>query len=164
MSKTSLTDLMNMMVARVDAVKPNQAQNIPEERYWHMISLYMQVDPILAQLYKQYCDTKDRLGQLLASGGAHDPMTEIAWDMHDSLRSAIDTRLVELKDSTETNGKLAALKNEEALMSERADREARKQQSAKSLDELIAFMMYVSFVMKNGLAFNNLRHDFAQAR
>ncbi len=163
MSHASLTDLMNMMVARADAVRPQQAPDIPEERYWHMISLYIQIDPVLAQLYKQYCDTKDRLGQLLANVGANDPMTEIAWDMHDSLRSAIDTRLVELKDNKETNGKLAALKNEEALAQERAEREARKQQSAKSLDELIAFMMYVSFVMKNGLVFNDLRHDFAQA-
>ena len=163
MPRASLTELMNSMIARVDAVQSSQDTIIPEERYWSMISLYIQVDPVLVQLYKQYCDTKDQLGQLLADVGASDPMTEIAWDMHDSLRSAIDTRLVELKNCPEATHKIEALKNQEALAVERSEREMRKQQSAKSLDELISFMMYVSFVMKNGMSFDELRRDFSQA-
>jgi len=164
MPEPSLSELMNSMIARLETTQTGVLDDIPEERHWQMIGLYIQVDPLLAQLYKQYCDAKDRLGKLLAHADPNDPLTEVAWDMHDSLRSAIETRLIELKDNSFASQKIAALRNDLALASEREDRKARERAAANSMDQLIAFMLWASLVMKDSkhMIFD-LRSDFCQA-
>lgn len=159
----SLSSLMNAMVDRIDTVYAEDIGPIPEERYWHMIGLYMQVDPVLAHLYKQYCDSKANLGGLLAGQDMTDPMTEIAWDMHDGLRSAIDTRLIELRQCKETVRRVTALQK---ALSER-DAEARSklkaEKEARSFDNLMAFMVWTGMVMKDAQIPSPLSHDFRQA-
>ncbi len=164
MSEISLSEMMNSMIARLETTQADALDHIPEERHWQMIGLYIQVDPLLAQLYKQYSDAKDRLGKLLAHTDPNDPITEVAWDMHDSLRSAIETRLIELKDNSSASDKIAALKNELALTCEREDRKAREKEAANSMDQLLAFMLWVSLVMKDSKSIIfDLRNDFCQA-
>ena len=160
---TSLSDLMNAMVCRLDDIQTGDIGFIPEERPWHFIRLYMQVDTILAQLYKQYCEAKDHLGKLLAYTGANDPMTEIAWDMHDSLRSAIETRLLELRDDPQVAQQIKTLQQEQFNRSEEAVRLQREKDNAASIDHLIAFMLWVSLVMKDHQNLWDLRADFCQA-
>lgn len=163
MSGVSLTDLLNDMIARLEDTQPEMMRTIPEERYWHMISLYIQVDPVLAQLYKQYCDARDNLGQLLSSADPNSPMAEIAWDMHDSLRSAIDTRLLELKDNDTVTARILALKNQSDTL-ERQKRKFEKQKSeSHRMENLMAFMLWTGLVLKDVGQGHYLRAEFGQA-
>jgi DUF438 domain-containing protein len=98
MNSPSTDLLMNQMVTRLDHILPEELENIPEDKSWQFIQIYLRLDPLLAQLFKQYSEAKSRLGRLLVDRGSEDPMTEVAWDMHDSLRGAVETRLIELKE------------------------------------------------------------------
>lgn len=163
MSAGSLTDILNAMIARLEETQPDLMQAIPEERYWHMISLYIQVDPLLAHLYKQYCDAKEQLGQILATSNSNDPMAEIAWDMHDSLRSAIDTRLLELKDSDAVTARILALKNQSDALEEQKRKFERKKAEENRMENLMAFMLWTGLVLKDVGQSHYLRAEFGQA-
>lgn len=164
MSKSSLTSLMNDMVGRLDDLLPEEETlPIPEERYWDKIGVYMRVDPVLAQLYKQYCEAKDRLGALLSGPNSNDPMTEIAWDMHDSVRSAIDTRLIEMESNPSVQAKIEA--TQEAMREQaRAEQKARKaKRENDSMENIINFLIWTCLVFRDRKNDRDLIQDFAQA-
>ena len=159
----SLSSLMNAMVDRIDTVYVEDIGPIPEERYWHMIGLYIQVDPVLAQLYKQYCDSKANLGGLLVGQDMADPMTEIAWDMHDGLRTAIDARLIELRGSKETVRRVMALQKALSEREAAAREKLKAEEESRSFENLLAFMVWTGMVMKDAQIPSPLSHDFRQA-
>ena len=158
-----LSELMNTMISRLEYTQPDDMGKIPEDQQWKMIGLYASIDPILASLYKQYLEAKDNLGKLLVTGGGgQDPMTEIAWDMHDSLRSAVDTRLLELKDDKAASGRIAAIQANKAAS--RMTSKIKKPTPTQTLDEMMAFMLWAGMVMKNGpQAQYDIRRDFCKA-
>lgn len=163
MFDSPLSELMNAMVTRLDYTQYECMSSVPEEKQWAMISLYISVDPVLASLYKQYCEAKENLGKLLVGKGADDPMTEIAWDMHDSLRSAIETRLLELKDDSAATERVAALQASQfaSRMKKSIKRAPSPQQS---LNEMMTFMLWAGMIMKNGgPARYDIRQDFGRA-
>jgi len=65
------------------------------------IYAYMPPDPVLARLHKDYVEASKRHRQLVRFRGPRDPMAEVAADMLDSIRSAVQTRLIELQDMRE---------------------------------------------------------------
>ena len=158
--EASLSDLMNMMISRLEYTHPEEMENIPESKKWDMIGVYASVDPILASLYKQYCEAKENLGKLLIEKGAQDPMTEVAWDIHDSLRSAIETRLLELKEDGLVSSRVAAIQTNKF-----ASRSAVKtiKKPTQTLNEMMAFMLWAGMVMKNNPAAYDIRRDFGRA-
>ena len=160
----SLSDLMNAMVSRLEYTHPEDMQSVPEEKQWALITTYMSVDAILASLYKQYCEAKDNLGKLLIENGDQDPMTEIAWDMHDSLRSAIETRLLELKDDKDITNRVAAIQANK--FTARMMAKPKKKSTHQSLNEMMAFMLWAGMVMKSGQMSqmaHDIRRDFGKA-
>lgn len=62
------------------------------------INLYATLDPILAGLLKQYKDADKQAYYLDNSFSIDDPMAEIAHDRRDSAWSAVETRLIELRE------------------------------------------------------------------
>ncbi len=156
-----LADLMNAMVTRLEYTQPEDMGVLPEEHHWKLISIYASIDPVLASLYKQYLEAKETLGKLLVKGGDQDPMTEIAWDMHDSLRSAVETRLLELKDDKTASGRVAALQANKTA----SQMTARiKKSPTQTLDEMMAFMLWAGMVMKDGMPpAYDMRRDFGRA-
>lgn len=155
----SLSDLMNAMVSRLEYAHPEATQNIPEETQWKMIGLYISVDPVLAVLYKQYCEAKDGLGKLLLENGSEDPMTEIAWSMHDSLRTAVSDRLAHLKDDKEVTAKVAAIRNNRFVS--RMVKSPRKMAN-QSLKDMMEFMAWANSAAKTSLPYD-VRHEFSRA-
>jgi len=148
------------MISRLEYAHADEIGPIPESNQWQMIEQYLSVDSVLASLYKQYCEAKDNLGKLLISSGDQDPMTEIAWDMHDSLRSAIETRLIELKNDIIVSRRIAAIQ---------ANRFAsRMQPKAKvkptdTLNDMMAFMIWAGMVMRDNPQSYDVRHAFGRA-
>lgn len=158
-SEKSLSQLLNAMISRLEYAHPEAMKDIPESKQWEMIGTYMTVDSVLASLYKQYCAAKDNLGRLLIENGPQDPMTEIAWDMHDSLRSAIETRLLELKDDETVSGRIKAI-----IASRSSIRFIpKKKNPTQTLDEMMAFMMWAGMVMKDTPQNYDMRRDFGRA-
>lgn len=156
----SLSDLMNTMISRLEYTQPEEMKSIPESKQWELIAIYASLDPVLASLYKQYCEAKENLGKLLIEKDAQDPMTEVAWDVHDSLRSAIETRLLELKDDGTVSARIAAIQaNKFASMMPVKTLKKPKQ----SLDEMMAFMLWAGMVMKENPASYDIRRDFGRA-
>jgi len=155
---------MNDMVGRLDDLLPEtEVPNIPEERYWHMIGVYRQVDPLLNQLYMQYNEAKSRLGTLLAGADPHDPMTEVAWDMHDSLRSAIDTRLIELENAPDIQSKVEALQEGMRDKSRKEQKSRKAEREASSFHNIVNFLIWTQLVFRDNRLRENLAQDFAQA-
>ena len=159
-SENSLSHLMNAMISRLEYTQPEEMKNIPESKQWDMINVYINLDSVLASLYKQYCAAKENLGKLLIQNGPQDPMTEIAWDVHDSLRSAIETRLLELKDDEAASGRVKAI-----IATKSASRFIPKQKKnpTQTLDEMMAFMMWAGMVMKDNPQNYDIRRDFGRA-
>ena len=156
----SLSDLMNSMIAHLEYTHPEEMESIPEAKQWDMIHLYISLDSVLASLYKQYCAAKENLGKLLIEKGEQDPMTEIAWDSHDSLRSAIETRLLELKDDKAVCAGIAAIKANR-FASRVPVRTLKK--PTQTLNEMMAFMIWAGMVMGNNPATYDVRRDFSRA-
>ena len=95
----SLQELMRDMTRRLDsydaygACDDDQQSSVSIE-----LESFLAVDPILADLYKQYLDAKQRYEELMKCNGQDDPMAEVALDVMESAESAIETRLIELRE------------------------------------------------------------------
>lgn len=61
------------------------------------VGLYLSVDRLIADLYRQYLEAQRQFVLALGEHGADDPMTEIAKDMSESCFCALETRLIELR-------------------------------------------------------------------
>lgn len=159
-SGNSLSQLMNAMISRLEYAHPEALENIPESKQWDMINIYIAVDSVLASLYKQYCAAKENLGKLLVENGSQDPMTEIAWDIHDSLRSAIETRLLELKDDDTVSNRIKAI-----IASRSASKMIPRQKKNvhQTFEDMMAFMMWAGMAMKDNPQNHDIRRDFGRA-
>lgn len=138
MDHASLQAIMNGMLNRLDDILPDELQNAPEDRDWPFIHIYLKIDPVLAQLYKQYCDARAKLDQLHRERGSDDPMAEIAADMKDSAHTAVETRLLELKENAEAQGRIARFKESKA-----------PDNPLDTFDQMMIFMIWVRMTMKN---------------
>ena len=160
MSET-LTPLMNAMIGRLEYTQRETLGPIPEDKYWDMIQIYIALDDVLAALYKQYCMAKDNLGTLVLARGSEDPMTEIAWEMHESARCAVETRLLELKEDSDIHARAAQMK---ALRSVPKTEYSRPPAPSDDLDQTIVFLLMASMVMKSSQRRQDIRRDFVRAR
>lgn len=159
-SENSLSHLMSAMISRLEYSHPEALENIPESKQWDMINIYIAVDSVLASLYKQYCAAKENLGKLLVANGSEDPMTEIAWDIHDSLRSAIETRLLELKDDDTVSNRV------KSIIASRSTSKMitkPKKNAKQTFEDMMAFMMWAGIVMKDTPQNYDIRRDFGRA-
>jgi hypothetical protein len=135
----SLQSIMNGMLNRLDDILPDELQDAPQDRDWPLIHIYLKVDPVLAQLYKQYCDARAKLDQLHRARGADDPMAEVAADMKDSAHAAVETRLLELKESAETQGQVA--RRRQAIRA--------AENSLDAFDQMMIFMIGLRLMLKS---------------
>lgn len=153
----SLQDLMNRMAGRLDAILPDELQAMPADRDWPFIHLYLGSDPLLAQLYKQYCDARERLDKLRREFGRDDAMADIAADMRDSAHSAVETRLLELKDGREAQEDAVTPHQPIFRKKEKAD------PAQDAFDRMIAFMIWAKLTIRHGRPVQNVKRQFALA-
>jgi hypothetical protein len=62
---------------------------------------FVRTDTLAADLHRQYRTALKQQEKLIAENGTDDPMAEIAQDLAESARSALDTRLIELRREQE---------------------------------------------------------------
>ncbi len=150
MSNGSLEKIISDMVRRLDSVRaddkaaPEQSSDPLQE-----IEAFMPVDPVLASLHKEYLDANARHKKLARENGLGDPMTDVANDMLDSARSALQTRLIELQESREqeVNDALASSlrkrRAEQEVQQARASIEKRRQERDSDVFFWFAVMYWI---------------------
>ncbi|MGZ9098033.1 MAG: hypothetical protein ACXW30_07045 [Micavibrio sp.] len=108
----SVQDIMAQMAGRMDTLLDASERTrtaretgiIPDElRFW------MAVDPLLADLHKQFLDARANHISLTRQRGAKDPMADVANDMADSAQCAFETRLLELRRDEDSKAMVLAL-------------------------------------------------------
>ena len=108
----SVQDIMQKMAGRMDTLldahertqKARETGVIPDELHF-----WLAVDPLLADLHKQFLDARANHIRLSRLRGAKDPMTDVANDMVDSTQCAFETRLLELRKDEESKRTVLAL-------------------------------------------------------
>ncbi|MBP9867889.1 MAG: hypothetical protein KBC88_03040 [Alphaproteobacteria bacterium] len=163
MNSPSTDLLMNQMVTRLDHILPEELENIPEDKSWQFIQIYLRLDPLLAQLFKQYSEAKSRLGRLLVDRGSEDPMTEVAWDMHDSLRGAVETRLIELKEDPLIQEQAEIMIKAQKYGQPQPIYRGKSDTQSETFERMIAFMVWAGLVLKNTKPPRDVRKDFRLA-
>lgn len=118
--RVSLQETMNQMARRMDGLLEDKPAAICGEDETH---LYLAVDPVLADLHKHLADAGANMRRVQKQCGDKDPMTDVARDAADSARSAVETRLIELRHSAETKAAIKALIIKEADQKEFEKRE-----------------------------------------
>ncbi len=64
------------------------------------VEAYMAVDPTLASLYKEFMDARRNRRRALEQQGSGSAMADIARDLEESAQSAMETRMIELRENT----------------------------------------------------------------
>jgi hypothetical protein len=130
----SLQEAMNEMVRRLgadqsgrDGAARKEAAAEKRVRPLNEAEAYAGLEPVMGQLYKQYLDAQAAHQKVVDKHGPDSPMTIVAGDMTDSARSAVETRLIELKENRALAA-LAAIRMQEDF--EESWRRKRKEQKA----------------------------------
>ncbi len=95
----SLQDVMNQMaqndmtqhIDEIAAAKTQIVSDVSE------LDAFIEIDPLLASLHKEYKQAKSERKSVSVMFGANDPMTEVALETEDSTWCAMQTRYLELR-------------------------------------------------------------------
>lgn len=127
----SLQDTMNDMARRMDALLDDHRRSNPGDIASQDLRFWIAVDPVLADLHKLLVDAKAQRGRIASRHGNHDPMLDIACDMVDSAACAVETRLIELRQSDETRAAVAAIMQKALADKEEEQAEAERERSKR---------------------------------
>lgn len=100
------------------------------------INIFASLDPILADLVKQFKDAEKQADYLENTFSDDDPMAEIAMDRKDSAWSMVQTRLIELREDEKFSGQVGMRLL--VLEEERAGLVKSKSNKQKREDDFIA--------------------------
>ncbi len=96
MKNKDLQGMIREMAARLEM---HQTDDIgPCPGVLSEVEAYMAVDPTLASLHKQYMDARRTRLRALEQQGEGSAMADIARDLEDSAQSAMETRMIELRE------------------------------------------------------------------
>jgi hypothetical protein len=98
---TELDGTIPVFTKRRDTTGPHSAD----------IEYYSQLDSILARLYKDYREAQARYDQLNDGTEHNAAMRDVAQDMRDSAWSALQTRLIEVREGDERVAAMKAMRN-----------------------------------------------------
>ncbi len=143
----SLLQIMNEVSRTLDngyAPAPRVRIDLSKRAPLSEMEAFCRLDPLLADLYKQYLDAKGHRTALVSLNGPNDPMAEIAIDMEDSAWCAYQVRYMELR----------AQRDKMALAQRLMDEDRREIEDAKKAQERerAETMMQVAMMMDNARA------------
>jgi hypothetical protein len=162
----SLQTIMNNMVNRLEDIMPEGVYaDMAAGAEWPMIEVYIRLDPLLADLFKQYQDARNQYKTIEKERGAHDPLVDVTRDMADSAHAAVTTRYIELQDDEEFQGTATGeVQRIQILDSYSMENDAIKR--AQKDDDIytgIAFMLWAATIMEQKKQMETLRQSFARA-
>ncbi len=119
MKKGSVNAVIAEMIRRLESIGPDDEH--AADGKLADIGAFAPADPVLARLHKEYLEANRQHKRLARERSVCDPMTEVAADMLDSARSAVQTRLIELQDIREIETREAM---ERTMRARKAEQEA----------------------------------------
>jgi hypothetical protein len=138
---SSLQDIMNDIAGgNPDAIKSQLNKAAPASKKMDELEAFIAIDPLLANLNKDYLEAKNHHKALIAQFGANDPMVEVALDMEDSAWCAMQTRYLELRDQRELMAKAQQI----MFQSERQHLASKKKEIEKERQR--QFELYLAFL------------------
>lgn len=87
---------------------PTMAETAKTKAKPSEVDVYAEHDDLLRGLQKDYIEAQNKLTSLKKTFGKKAPMTEVASDMVDSAKTAVETRLIELRNNRYVKGKVLA--------------------------------------------------------
>jgi hypothetical protein len=97
MKNRDLQSIIRDMATRLDVHhQPGEAP--VASGFYNEVEAYMSVDATLARLYKEFLDARRTRVRALEQQGEGSAMSEIARDLEESAQSAMETRMIELRE------------------------------------------------------------------
>lgn len=119
--KMSLKDLMHDMASSPDALAKaqndclddghNKNQAIPDMA---IVPIYAGLDPLLTELFRQYLEAHRQYKSLTDLRGKDDPMADAARDWMESAESAVQTRMIELRQDDKIHAQARLILKQQA--------------------------------------------------
>ncbi len=162
----SLQTIMNSMVNRLEDLMPEDVYgDMAAGAEWPMIEVYIRLDPLLADLFKQYQDARNRYASIERERGFHDPLVDVTRDMADSAHAAVTTRYIELQEDEEfQDGVVGETQRVKILDVNAMQNDAvRRQQQDNDIYSGIAFMLWAAMIVEQKKQMESLRQSFARA-
>ena len=162
----SLQSIMNRMVNRLEDIMPADVYaDLASGAEWPMIEVYVRLDPLLADLFKQYQDARNQYITIERERGPNDPLADVTRDMADSAHAAVTTRYIELQADDEFQGSAAAeTQRVKILDSYSMEQDAlTRQYKDDSIYSGIAFMVWAAMIMEQKRERESLRKAFEQS-
>lgn len=162
----SLQQIMNQMVSRLEQIVPDDVYaDRAHDFEWPMIQVYIRIDPLLADLFKQYQDARTQYKKIERERGENDPLADVTRDMADSARAAVTTRYIELDGDEEFQGTAATEAQKIKLLdSYSIENDAvRRKQKDNNIYSGLAFMIWAAMIVEQRReAQKSLREAFSQ--
>lgn len=137
---SSLLDIMNEVSARLDRAPLKQPVVAYHQEGLDELQAMMALDPLLADLHKQYLDAKSSRLQARKEYGANDGMTELAAMMEDSAWCSMQTRYMEVRADRKLREQANSMVEESRL---EAEEHARKKRERETWDYVQAIQTMV---------------------
>lgn len=96
MKNDDLQNIIREMAARLDSIQ--SGDDISPPGTLNEVEAYMAVDPTLARLHKEFMDARLNRLRALEQQGEGSAMADIARDLEESAKSAMETRMIELRE------------------------------------------------------------------
>lgn len=121
MAQLSLHNLMQEMAQKPSSYNGAAAVSVPPyddnaagAPGMAVVPVYAGFDPLLADLYRQYLEAHRQFKSLSALRGKDDPMAEAARDWMDSAESAVQTRMIEVRQDRNIHSRARRVLKEQA--------------------------------------------------
>ncbi len=105
------------------------------------LQAFLQIDPLLARLHKEYLDAKDTRCKSEKDFGKNDPMTDMALLVEDSAWCAMQTRYMEVRADRALMAQALSLIEDERI-------KANRKREAKNAEAALRLYHYMDFVMR----------------
>jgi len=120
----SLQDAMMAVTQRMETLRAPEPENVRNSM--SELEAFIRLDPLLADLHKEFLDTKHNRKKLMAENGCDDPMASVAADLEDSAWCRMQTRYLELRDQRVLMRRAQRLMREEEVQAAKAKQESEK--------------------------------------
>lgn len=129
MTITSLHDLIDDMARQPQTT--DAGKKVRQNKGVDAIEIYAGLDPLLAELYRQYLEARRQYRSLSSLRGKDDPMADAARDWMDSAESAVQTRMIELRQDRKIRRQAGLVLERQARQEAQEERESRSAASQK---------------------------------
>lgn len=133
MGSQGLHNIMNDVASMLDGMVMSAPKSAPSALREPMSEMdaFIEMDPLLAQLHKDFIDARQMRTQAQKEYGADDAMTEMAAYSEDSAWCAMQTRYMELRADRDNMAQAQELVAEDIRECEREARELREEETLK---------------------------------